>query len=101
VLGLTSKDAARYRVKRNCVSTLNQGMASRDDFLKVKQRVNQQRANGRFVDHDRMRDELVANRARELAELVANDQRPITERVPEYVVDCDDDGNYIGLKRSN
>ena len=43
---------------------------------------------------------LVERARLDLAAKIAADTRPITERVPEYVLDYDDDGNYVGLKRA-
>jgi hypothetical protein len=70
----------------------------RDAALKVKQRVNQQRANGRFAEHDRRRAVAVAEAVEDIVAQIDADTRPVSERVPEYVLDYDDDGNIIGVK---
>ena len=66
--------------------------------VRVKSRVAKQRATGRFAKHDQIRDERIADYKRRLEEQIEADQRPVTEMVPEYVLDYDDDDNYIGLK---
>lgn len=70
----------------------------RERALNVKERVAKQRSSGRFTEDDRIRDEQIAEHRRRLEQQIAADDRPISERVPEYVLDYDDSGNVIGIK---
>jgi hypothetical protein len=67
-------------------------------MIRIKERVNAQRANGKFTTSDRIRDERIADAKLQLQTQVAADDQPITERVPEYALDYDEGGNYVGLK---
>ena len=74
----------------------------RDKFVAVQTLINNQRHNGRFADHDERVAAQHADAVRQMVEQIEADQRlPITERVPEYVLRYDDDGNVVGVKPAN
>lgn len=72
----------------------------RDRFLVVKRRINQERASGRFDEDDRERDAAVAEYVAKFVErCAANGQRPLDQRVDEFVLRYDDAGVVVGVER--